>query len=151
MTNHQLAIQAGHSTYEGRPCKNCQTTTKRTSNRNCLECNKKGSRASYEKYREDRLAKWKQDNLDNPGAHYRKHMALYKERAVRRKKDLDRRSFPHERKAIVAFRKACPDGHEVDHIIPLNHPLVCGLHCVANLQYLTVEANREKSNKWKPE
>lgn len=37
--------------------------------------------------------------------------------------------------------------HNVDHIIPLQSPLVCGLHCLANLQVLTAVANGTKSNK----
>lgn len=36
--------------------------------------------------------------------------------------------------------------HEVDHIIPLTHPLVCGLHCPDNLQVLTEHDNCVKSN-----
>lgn len=41
--------------------------------------------------------------------------------------------------------------HEVDHVVPLNHPLVCGLHCPANLQVLPHEVNRRKSNNWWPD
>jgi len=36
--------------------------------------------------------------------------------------------------------------HEVDHIIPSNHPLVCGLHVETNLQVITEFENITKSN-----
>lgn len=36
--------------------------------------------------------------------------------------------------------------HEVDHIIPSNHLLVCGLHVENNLQILTESDNQKKSN-----
>lgn len=38
--------------------------------------------------------------------------------------------------------------HVVDHIIPLNSKLVCGLHCEANLRVITAEENGAKSNKF---
>ena len=38
--------------------------------------------------------------------------------------------------------------HEVDHIIPSNHKLVCGLHNEFNLQVLTKVENIYKSNKF---
>jgi hypothetical protein len=40
--------------------------------------------------------------------------------------------------------------HEVDHIIPIQSPLVCGLHCEANMQILTKAENRLKSNSLTP-
>jgi len=39
----------------------------------------------------------------------------------------------------------------VDHIVPLNHPLVCGLHCEHNLQLLFSDDNIKKSNKSWPD
>lgn len=39
-------------------------------------------------------------------------------------------------------------GLEVDHIIPITHRLVCGLHVPANLQLLSRSANAKKSNKF---
>ena len=38
--------------------------------------------------------------------------------------------------------------HEVDHIVPLNHADVCGLHVPANLQVICKSDNRKKNNKF---
>ena len=49
-----------------------------------------------------------------------------------------------DRKAIQDFYRACPDGMVVDHILPLKGELVCGLHVLGNLQYLTPQENAVK-------
>lgn len=51
-----------------------------------------------------------------------------------------------DKNKLYGFIKNKPRDMEIDHIIPLNHPNVCGLHCLSNLQYLTPEENRVKSN-----
>ncbi|MCY1305953.1 hypothetical protein D9M70_557850 [compost metagenome] len=38
--------------------------------------------------------------------------------------------------------------HHVDHVVPLVHPLVCGLHCEHNLQILPGAENQTKSNRF---
>lgn len=39
----------------------------------------------------------------------------------------------------------------VDHVVPVEHPLVCGLHCASNLQVVPLEDNVRKSNNWWPD
>jgi hypothetical protein len=51
----------------------------------------------------------------------------------------------------IVLTEATGIPHEVDHIIPILHPLVCGLHCEANMQVLTRAENRCKSNKFEDE
>lgn len=50
----------------------------------------------------------------------------------------------HEKKLIGRFYLNCPEGYEVDHIIPLAKG---GKHVLSNLQYLTKEENRSKCAK----
>lgn len=47
-------------------------------------------------------------------------------------------------KFLQEFYLNCPKGYEVDHIVPISKG---GLHCLENLQYLTIHENRKKSNK----
>jgi hypothetical protein len=38
--------------------------------------------------------------------------------------------------------------HHVDHIVPLQHPRVCGLHCEANLRIIPASENLRKKNRF---
>ena len=46
------------------------------------------------------------------------------------------------------FYVKCPEGFDVDHIVPLQGRNVSGLHVLSNLQYLTKEENGRKANKF---
>lgn len=80
--------------------------------------------------------------------------ALWSAYVVERRKKRDKSLPPWaDRKAIRdmylkarALTVSTGIKHEVDHIIPSNHPLVCGLHVESNLQILTEEENIKKSN-----
>lgn len=51
---------------------------------------------------------------------------------------------------IRGIYNKCPEGYHVDHEIPLQGKLVCGLHVEDNLQYLTATENMKKGNKYTP-
>lgn len=58
------------------------------------------------------------------------------------------------RKAMLAFyeearrlTKETGVPHHVDHIIPINHPTICGLHVETNLQVIPAAENVRKGNR----
>jgi hypothetical protein len=85
---------------------------------------------------------------DKNRGHLRNRDTLRKLRLIRASSKYSYNS--DEEAKIIAFYKNRPEGHHVDHIIPLQHPLVCGLHTIANLQYLPAHENLSKSNKFEP-
>jgi hypothetical protein len=88
-------------------------------------------------YRKVKRAKWRKDNPAKVRAYTANYRAS-KKCAIPFWADLDK---------ITEFYLKCPDGHEVDHIVPLRGKEVCGLHTLENLQYLPTLENRSKGNK----
>ena len=78
-------------------------------------------------------------------SHSRKEAAIYNHK--KRKLRVPKWS---EKELIVQFYYNCPIGYEVDHIYPLRGEKVSGLHVFGNLQYLTLEENRAKHNRYEP-
>lgn len=109
--------------YEGKPCKHCGKTERYCSNRHCTHC-----------YKSSEINKRK------PG--YRNELERSR-RAMGGKPTETTREFYIEA-ALKTHMTGIP--HEVDHIVPLKHSHICGLHNEFNLQVLTDEDNRNKSN-----
>lgn len=53
--------------------------------------------------------------------------------------------------AIGEKYEACEQGEVVDHIVPLENPLVCGLHVPWNLRVIPYALNAQKSNHYWPD
>ncbi len=76
---------------------------------------------------------------------YKRHRAIHNEAWQRYMAKRKNQTPPDENlQALQEFYYNCPEGYEVDHVIPISRG---GFHTLANLQYLTVSDNRKKSNK----
>jgi hypothetical protein len=138
-------------------CKTCHAERKQR----WQEINREKSRSQKAAYRERHPEKDRESKL----THYRKNKEVYNEAAkeyARRnpawKASCCAKRRAQKKKAIPPWAdlKAIKDfylqagelGLTVDHIIPLQNDLVCGLHVLENLQLLTLEENSSKSNKF---
>lgn len=136
--------------------------------------NKEKAKARYEKWREsdkgrvyfkayyqqhkdlyyERNKKWCEENRERYQELWRKH--ANKESTKKRHRFQEAKRRAQKLKAtpqwadmdrIREIYENCPKGHHVDHCIPLNNPIVCGLHVENNLQYLPALENIKKNNK----
>jgi len=106
----------------------------------------------------DRLYAWREENKEAVSRINKKHYQnnkhkYYANNAKRR--GLQQQATPawfvQEKKRIeFLYATSKMNGLHVDHIVPLNHDLVCGLHCLSNLQLLEPVANLSKKNSFRP-
>lgn len=93
-------------------------------------------------------AKFYEENKNRYHIPYiREHRAEYTARNALRKARKLEATPSWANLSLIKDIYANADGMHVDHIIPLQGELVCGLHVENNLQYLTPEENMKKSNK----
>lgn len=88
------------------------------------------------------------NNPDYAKQDYLKNKSEYITRAIKYKTRRELATPPWANLEIIARIYDCAEEDHVDHIIPLQGEMVCGLHVENNLQYLSVEENLRKSNKF---
>lgn len=119
--------------------------------------NLKKRKAAYRKRNPIGYRRW---NLENPDlvkkinrewAAKNKPKRAAQAAARRSKKRLATPPWANQEIVDFYYSVAAERGLEVDHIVPLGHRLVCGLHCDRNLQLLPMSANRRKSNCYWPD
>lgn len=150
--------------YTGKPCKHGHDSERYTNSRTCIECN----RLNCKKTSKERQQKYWQN-------YYTEEVKNRKTESARRRRELNphkTKKFRSERKVrirratvkskidqirvqelyIQAQKLTLETGIDycVDHIIPIAHPDVCGLHTFANLQIITSEENRRKGQHFDP-
>ena len=110
----------------------------------CLACKQKISEQWNKENREyisERMKQRWQNNPDKVNANTAKRRAT--------KLQATPIWYTMEKKRVeFLYATARANGLHVDHIIPLRHDMVCGLHTLSNLQLLTPTENYSKSNKF---
>ena len=155
------ALRQGVTYYfTGKPCKHGHLSERFASSKNCSEC-----------VRIRNLARTEQDYWIDYGneqykEHKRRNASKYTKtrahrRAVRQRRFFEKASRVATDRGVTELRRIRLEAqllsidsgvkHEVDHIIPLIHPQVCGLTVPANCQILTKEANRRKGRRFNQE
>lgn len=130
--------------FTGKLCKHGHVSKRLVCNTTCFECNNIKAKI----HRPVDSKRWYNKR-------YKTHKFEYTARTnLRRARILQATPKWFERKQVEAIYKKAEQLtsttnilHEVDHIVPLRGKLVCGLHCLSNLQIITKISNRSKSNK----
>ena len=160
----EAKARGSSSYYTGKPCKHGHTEKRWTIDGGCSACKAIRNKSWWDNNKErgrELVYDWRKKNPE----HYREmvnkavknwHISNPGKRnsytANRRAKIIDATPAWADKSAIQdLYVQALERGMQVDHIIPLNNSLVCGLHVENNMQLLSPLENRIKSNKFKEE
>jgi hypothetical protein len=158
-----LAIGYVHY-YTGKPCKHGHDSERYTNSRTCIECNSVRWKKRPEEKRREYWQNYYTEEVKNrktEKARKRREINPFKPRKLRSERKTRIRLATVKSKIdqirvqevyIQAQKLTLETGieHCVDHIIPIAHPDVCGLHTFANLQIITSEENRKKGQHFDP-
>ena len=161
-STHTEALRRGEKYYyTGKPCKHGHIGPRFTTGRKCKECayirnRKRTTEENYwTDYGDEEYKKRKRE-------YAKKHYLTY----------AHKKAFANRRRLIKLARVATRAGaekirrmtlesqirtldtgikYEIDHIIPIVHDKVCGLHVPANVQILTKKQNRAKASRFDQE
>lgn len=149
------ALRQGVTYYfTGKPCKHGHYSERFAQNRNCRECLRIRNRA---RTRQDYWIdygdeEYKERKRRNAKKYYQSRAH---KRSVRTRRFFETKSRVATSQGITELRRVRLEAqllsidtgvkHEVDHIIPLIHDLVCGLDVPLNVQILTKADNRRKA------
>jgi hypothetical protein len=153
--------------FTGTLCKKGHIDKRLTSNGKCYTCSKDDYKNWYSnnskkrsedfkawveknkdirsEYMREYLKEWKQDNNGkvNAAVVARKHLILARTPSWANLKTIEDIYIKSSQ-----ISKSTGIIHHVDHIVPLQNDLVCGLHVEWNLQIITAEENLRKHNRF---
>ncbi len=90
---------------------------------------------------------YKKENYDLCCAISNKRLSSKRSSSIKLQKE-DNNKLLDIYKKVRGLNKNNPRSHHVDHIVPLNHSNICGLHVPWNMQIISQEENTSKRNKW---